>query len=59
MNKQEVLKELDKLKNTKDYSQIDSMNTGYRAGVMDAIDLVKKLNVFLVKQNCKLQEIEK
>ena len=44
MNKDELLKELLKLKD-EDYSNDELFNDGYRTSMMDAIDLVKKLNI--------------
>jgi hypothetical protein len=44
MNKDELLKELQKLKD-EDYSNDALFNDGYRTSMMDAIDLVKKLNI--------------
>ena len=44
MNKDELLRELIKLKD-EDYSNDALFNDGYRTSMMDAIDLVKKLNL--------------
>jgi len=49
MNKDELLKELQKLKD-EDYSNDALFNDGYRTSMMDAIDLVKKLNIDGVSQ---------
>jgi hypothetical protein len=43
MNKDEVIKELEQLRDIKDYSKSKLKNTGYRTAILDAIDLVKKL----------------
>jgi|11_taG_2_1085331.scaffolds.fasta_scaffold32169_3 cobalamin biosynthesis Mg chelatase CobN len=44
MNKDELIKELERLKaKCEKYSNNISMNVGYRAAILDAIDLVKKL----------------
>ena len=43
MSKKELLKELEELRDIKKYSQSVLLNTGYRTGILDAIDLVKKL----------------
>jgi len=41
-----LIKELERLKaEYKKYSSNTSMNAGYRVAIMDAIDLVKKLNI--------------
>ncbi len=49
MNKDEVLKKLEKHKEeSKDYSNYALMNEGYRAAMMDAIDLVKNLTIPVV-----------
>jgi len=46
MSKEELIKELERLKaEYKKYSNNTSMNEGYRVAIMDAIDLVKKLNI--------------
>ena len=46
MNKDELIKELERLKaKYEKYSNNISMNVGYRAAIMDAIDLVKKLTI--------------
>lgn len=45
MNKYEVIKELEYLRDIKEYSQSKLMNTGYRTAVLDALDLVKQLKV--------------
>jgi hypothetical protein len=50
MNKDELLKELQKLKD-EDYSNDALFNDGYRTSMMDAIDLVKKLNIDDVSKN--------
>ena len=49
MNKDEVLKKLEKHKEeSEDYSNYALMNEGYRAAMMDAIDLVKNLTIPVV-----------
>ena len=46
MNKEEIIKELEKLKiEANEYSNYALMNEGYRVAIMDAIDLVKKLTI--------------
>jgi hypothetical protein len=45
MNKDELIKELEELRDIKDYSQSKLLNTGYRTAILDAIDLVKKLTI--------------
>ena len=46
MNKDKLLRELTKLKNTsEEYSNDATFNDGYRTSMMDAIDLVEQLNV--------------
>jgi hypothetical protein len=42
MNENEVIKELEKLRDMKDYSKSKDVSTGYREAMLDAIDLVKK-----------------
>ena len=48
MNKDELIKELEELRDIKEYSQSNLMNTGYRTAILDALDLVKKLNIPVV-----------
>ena len=54
MNKQELIKELEELRDIKDYSTSKLMNTGYRTAILDSIDLVKNLSLFGVSQQRKL-----
>ena len=42
MTKEELIKELDSLRDIENYSQSESLNTGYRTGILDALDLVNK-----------------
>jgi hypothetical protein len=51
MNKDKLIKELEELRDTKNYSQSELLNTGYRTAILDAIDLVKKLTIPVVS-NC-------
>tara|TARA_R110000764_G_scaffold72464_3_gene148631 strand:+ start:7473 stop:7715 length:243 start_codon:yes stop_codon:yes gene_type:complete len=51
MNKDEVIKELEELRDIKDYSKSELLNTGYRTAILDAIDLVKKLTIPVVMQS--------
>ena len=45
MTKEEAINKLTELKNeSEDYSKYALMNEGYRVAMMEAIDLVKKLN---------------
>lgn len=48
MNKDELIKELEELRDIKEYSQSNLMNTGYRTAILDALDLVKKLTIPVV-----------
>jgi hypothetical protein len=48
MNKDKLIKELEELRDTKNYSQSELLNTGYRTAILDAIDLVKKLTIPIV-----------
>jgi hypothetical protein len=48
MNKDELIKELEELRDIKEYSQSNLMNTGYRTAILDALDLVKKLTIPIV-----------
>ena len=41
--KEEIIKQLEKLRDIKDYSTSKLMNSGYRTAILDAIDLVNKL----------------
>jgi len=63
MNKDEVIKELEELRDIKNYSQSELLNTGYRTAILDAIDLVKKLTIPVVvgqsKQLCKHKRVIK
>ncbi len=45
MNKDELIEELEELRDIKDYSQSELLNTGYRTAILDAIDLVKKSTI--------------
>lgn len=45
MSKDEIIKGLEELRDIKDYSQSELLNTGYRTAILDAIDLVKKLTI--------------
>ena len=54
MNKDELIKELEELRDTKNYSQSELLNTGYRTAILDAIDLVKKLTIPIVSQQREL-----
>ena len=51
MNKNELIKELEELRDIKDYSQSKLINLGYRAAILDAIDLVKQLTLTEVDSN--------
>lgn len=42
MTKEELIKELEELRDVENYSQSKLLNTGYRTGLLDALDLVKK-----------------
>jgi hypothetical protein len=42
MTKQELIKELEELRDIKNYSQSELMNTGYKTAISDALDLVNK-----------------
>jgi hypothetical protein len=42
MTKQELIKELEELRDIKNYSQSELMNTGYKTAILDALDLVNK-----------------
>ena len=42
MTKQELIKELEELRDIKNYSQSELMNTGYKTAMLDALDLVNK-----------------
>jgi len=63
MNKDEVIKELEELRDIKNYSQSELLNTGYRTAILDAIDLVKKLTIPVVvgqsEQLCKHKRVIK
>jgi hypothetical protein len=48
MNKDELIKEIEELRDIKNYSQSESLNTGYRTAILDTIDLVKKLTIPVV-----------
>jgi hypothetical protein len=54
MNKDKLIKELEELRDTKNYSQSELLNTGYRTAILDAIDLVKKLTIPIVSQRSEL-----
>ena len=43
MNKKEILKVLEALRDIENYSTSNLLNTGYRTAILDCIDLVKKL----------------
>ncbi len=43
ITKQEILKELKKLRDCKNYTNSIEINVGYREGILDAIDLVEKI----------------
>ena len=53
MNKENTIKELEKLRDCKNYSRNNAMNTGYREGILDALDLVKNLTIDSVIKSCK------
>jgi hypothetical protein len=64
MTKEETIKKLTELKNeSEDYSKYALMNEGYRVAMIDAIDLVKKLNIGSVvgqsEQLCKHKRVIK
>ena len=42
MRKEELIKELEKLRDVENYSNHELMNTGYKTGILDALDLVIK-----------------
>jgi len=42
MTKEELIKELEELRDIKNYSQSELLNTGYRIAMLDALDLVNK-----------------
>jgi len=42
MSKEELIKELEELRDIKNYSQSELMNTGYKTAILDALDLVNK-----------------
>lgn len=42
MIKEELIKDLEELRDVENYSQSELLNTGYRTGLLDALDLVKK-----------------
>jgi hypothetical protein len=42
MTKEELIKELEELRDIDNYSQSELMNTGYKTGLLDALDLVNK-----------------
>ena len=42
MTKEELIKELEELRDIKNYSQSELMNTGYKTAILDALDLVNK-----------------
>ncbi len=42
MKKEELIKELEELRDIKNYSQSELLNTGYRTAILDALDLVNK-----------------
>ena len=42
MTKEELIKELEELRDVENYSQSELMNTGYKTGLLDALDLVNK-----------------
>ena len=42
MTKEELIKELEELRDIENYSQSELMNTGYKTGLLDALDLVNK-----------------
>ena len=42
MTKEELIKELEELRDVENYSQSELLNTGYRTGLLDALDLVNK-----------------
>jgi len=42
MTKEELIKELEELRDIKNYSQSELLNTGYRTAMLDALDLVNK-----------------
>ncbi len=44
------VKQLEELRDTKNYSQSELLNTGYRTAILDAIDLVKKLTIPIVSK---------
>ena len=54
MDKNEVIKELEELRDIKKYSQSELLNTGYRTAILDAIDLVKKMNYM---QSCETSPV--
>jgi len=51
MNKDELIKELEELRDIKNYSQSELLNTGYRTAILDAIDLVEKLSIHNVSNS--------
>jgi len=42
MTKEELIKELEELRDIKNYSQSELLNTGYKTAILDALDLVNK-----------------
>ena len=56
MNKDELKKELEELRDIKDYSQSELLNTGYRTAILDSIDLVKKLTIPVVSKSFYCQQ---
>ena len=42
MTKQELIKELEELRDIKNYSESELLNTGYKTAILDALDLVNK-----------------
>jgi hypothetical protein len=42
MTKEELIKELEELRDIKNYSQSELVNTGYKTAMLDALDLVNK-----------------
>ena len=45
MDNKELIKELEELRDIKNYSQSELMNTGYRTAILDALDLFKKYDL--------------
>lgn len=42
MTKEQLIKELEELRDIKNYSQSELMNIGYKTAILDALDLVRK-----------------